>query len=167
MPMIIRRTIFFWSLAAALGFFLVGYAAFGHDKSKVVADAAVIGASVAVCITWWEQFLTAIRHGVRDGGDNIIVTIFGTFATILLYFCYVVVYQVMGRPVWVMQSPAGMVFSVFFAAAGAYAILTPVNTGQALPKPRMNTLIFGVAAGAFVSGALVVLALSNLLQLDG
>jgi hypothetical protein len=161
----IQKSTALWMTLAALVFYFLGYVVFGRDASRIVVNAGVIGCAVTIVITWFDNAVRAFRSGVTTGADNIMITVWGTWASILLYFGWVLTFQLIGMPDSWRSSPAGGTFSTLFMIMGMYAILTPINTGLAIPRPRLKVWWIGVVCGSATFGFLIAAAIFGVIKL--
>lgn len=159
-----RFNVALWASIAVLALFYISHFVFGRDDAKIVMDSLVIGSSVTICLTWVRAAVKALRSGVRDGGSNILFSVWLIWTVLLWYFVWIVTFTAMGRPDWLRQSPIGGTFSSLIFLAGAYAILVPVNDVATLPTLSLIRWVVGVGVGMFVAGVLMTLAFLKILS---
>lgn len=152
------------SLAVILVFFL-GYFIFGATATKTVMDSLVIGTAVTICWSWRRPAWYSLKEGVKDGSGNILVSIWLLWTILLLYFVYVVVFTLMGRPEWVRNLPIGGSVSTMLFLSGSYAVLVPLNTSEEIPRPTLRGIVVGIAIGCMVAGALMTATFLKVLNL--
>lgn len=164
--MAVKNTSVGIAMSVALLFFFVGYIVWGPVVTKTAMDCLVVGCAVTICMTWFRAAMSAVRHGLWTGADNIVVTVWGTWTIILALFAWVIVFQFFGRPDYLRLSPIPGLFSTLVWMMGVYAILVPVNTGVPLPRPSLRMWVAGVAVGCLVAGSLFTLAVLQVVRLS-
>lgn len=156
-----------WASLLVLAAYFAGYYALGYTQAKIVVDSLVVGVAVAIAVNWARKAFEHFFSGMRNGTSNLIVGTWGVWQTLLLYFVYVIAFQLLGRPEWLRSSPISGMFSTLFVLCGTFTLLAPVNTTDQLERRSLFGWFVAVAIGSLVAGVLITLALLRVLVLYG
>ncbi len=155
--------------AVVLAFYFLGYFLFGPDPVRIVFGSLLIGSLVTVTYILTGPAVQAIRRGIQDGGDNIIVSQWGIFGLRLGYFVWIqyVTAARLSAPTpeeaiavsqFYRNLPVNGMFTALFFVATAYTILAPINTKLTIEKPSLRVWLAGVIAGTVIATVLATLS---------
>lgn len=154
-----------WASITVLVLFLVGHIFIGSDPARIVVTSLVIGVNIAVCLTWFKRFLSAIANGISDGAQNIYFGVWIGAFVILAYFVWVVVVISLGRPDWAKTLPVGGILTVGFFVSAVALLLTPLNTKEEIEPISLRWWFTAVAIGGIAAGSLMTLAFLGVVDL--
>jgi hypothetical protein len=149
-----------WLSVAAIIAYLAGHYVVGAETVKFFVDALLLGVSVMLCWTWGPAALRALLNGGHGDVAKIVLTIWLAWTALLVQRVYVISMALLGRPQWLLDSPAAGLIATIILIAGCYALLAP-SAGGDVPKQEVRNLIIGVALGGVVVGVAVGLLLAR------
>ncbi len=155
-----------WVSGALLAFYLFGHYFIGPDPARVVITSLLIGAYLAVVLTWFNRAKKAVKGGVTTGTDNIHIGVWLNAFISLGYFIWVVAIIALDRPAWTRELPVGGIFTVGFFLSASALLLTPINTKEVLEPVSLRAWLISVAAGGVASGVVMTLAFLGIVNLN-
>jgi drug/metabolite transporter (DMT)-like permease len=135
---------------AILTIFLGMYYAFGQDIPRQIANIVLLGTAVTICLGWFPAAQKALRNGVQEGRELIIVTIWMSWTGLLVQRVYTIANESLGRPDWLTNSPGSIIVAVLIMVSGLYAVVAPITDPEVLSREKVWDR-WAIAAGAFVS----------------
>jgi hypothetical protein len=152
-----------WLSAFALLIFVAVHYAIGGMTAKWLVDSLVLGVAAGMTWTWRAAAFRAIRRGGGSGADKIILAVWTAWSTLLIQRAYVLTLAALGRPTWLVGSPAPGLIATLIFLAGMYGLSAPAAGAEDLPKREQLHLIIGwFITGAVGGGAAVYFLLTGM-----
>lgn len=115
----------------------------------------LLGAAVAIVISWTPAALGAIRDGAGDGGQQLNLAIWATWTAIMVQRLWAIAYRWVGAPSWMMSSYMNA-FVIYTVLVAGILYLTAAGTADGrVPIRNWTTVLVSVAAGALVAGVMI------------
>jgi len=132
--------------------FYAVYIGMGQEFTKQTVNVLLLGTAVTISVSWFWPAMRAFRRGASDDVSKIVLTIWLSWTALIVQRVYTIVSDALGRPDWLIQSPAALVVAVLILIAGGYAVVAPAS-GEDVPKREKVWSIFATTVGGIVMGA--------------
>lgn len=148
------------SLATICAYLLM-YLGLGYTPAKYTIDSLTLGVGVVISWTWLSAAIGAIKDGIQKPTSKIILTIWLTFNVLILQRLYVLVWNLVGQPDWMQNSPISGVITTLLFIAGMYAVIAPTQDDDNTPRVETYSIMIGTALAGIVVGIIIGLFIAK------
>lgn len=139
-----------WASLAVLVLYGLAFFFLGRDVAKMGADLLVLFGASYLSASIFPAVLTAIRDGVRRGGDRLLVSFWLVWFVIVVQRMWLIISSLSGDP-RLAELPVGGAIAVSIAIAAGYGIGAQLTSPPTMGKEEK----FIMKVSLFIAGALV------------